>query len=259
MHRLICADCLEYLKATDETWMTIFADPPDNLGLKYDQYNDRLDDDEYCELLQQWLELFARNAHTVWFSYNARWAFVVGQVIANLLDLQGHDLEAKPCVQVFTFGQHNHNDLGNNHRPLLRLRRRDAPLFPDAIRVPSWRQQNGDKRADPRGRVPGDVFDMQYPEPGDVFDFPRVVGNSKQRCNWHPTQLHEDLVERCIRLTTPEGGSVLDPFAGTGTTLRVCQKLGNPCTLIEIDPDYCERIAEEHHLDCEGEIWTCLS
>lgn len=49
-------------------------------------------------------------------------------------------LEAKPCVQTFTFGQHRHNDLGNNHRPLLRLKRDHAPLYPDAIRVPSWRQ-----------------------------------------------------------------------------------------------------------------------
>jgi hypothetical protein len=28
--------------------------------------------------------------------------------------------------------------------------------------VPSWRQRNGDKRAAAGGRVPGDVFDMQY-------------------------------------------------------------------------------------------------
>ena len=39
-------------------------------------------------------------------------------------------LEAKPCVQTFTFGQHNHHDLGNNHRPLSRLRWSDAPLLP---------------------------------------------------------------------------------------------------------------------------------
>ena len=133
-------------------------------------------------------------------------------------------MEAKPCVQTYTFGQHNHHDLGNNHRPLLRLRWSDAPLLPDAIRVPSWRQENGDKRADPRGRVPG-----------DVFDFTRVTGNSKQRRPWHPTQLNEGLVERCVKLTTPPGESILDPFAGTGTTLRVCRRLGYPCTLIEID------------------------
>ena len=104
---------------------------------------------------------------------------------------------------------------------------------PSACRV--WRQENGDKRADPRGRVPG-----------DVFDFTRVVGNSKQRRPWHPTQLNEGLVERCVRLTTPEGESVLDPFGGTGTTLRVCRPLGYPCTLIEIDKGYCAEIVKEH-------------
>jgi hypothetical protein len=159
-------------------------------------------------------------------------------------------LEAKPCVQTFTFGQHCHHDLGNNHRPLLRLRWFDAPLRPDAIRVPSWRQENGDKRADPRGRVPG-----------DVFDFTRVVGNSKQRRPWHPTQLNEGLVERCVRLTTPKGEPVLDPFAGTGTTLRVCRPLSYPCTLIEIDKGYCAKIVEEHGMKrsehAHRALWEC--
>jgi len=84
--------------------------------------------------------------------------------------------------------------------------------------------------------------------PGDVFDFTRVTGNSKQRRAWHPTQLNEGLVERCLRLTTPPGGTVLDPFGGTGTTLRVCKRLELPCTLIELDRDYCKRIAEENAL-----------
>jgi hypothetical protein len=161
----------------------------------------------------------------------------MGRIVSDLLrEMIG--LKAKLCVQTFTFGQHNHHDLGNNFRPLLRLRWKNAPLFPDAVRIESERQKMGDKRADPRGRVPG-----------DVFDFPRVVGNSKQRRPWHPTQLHEALVERCIRLTTPPGGTVLDPFAGTGTTLRACKKTGHNCTLIEMDAEYCRLIAEEHNLE----------
>jgi site-specific DNA-methyltransferase (adenine-specific) len=237
MHRLICADCLEYLRSSNETWTTIVADGPDNIGLGYDTYKDRQSDADYIRLLHDWLNCFIRKAKTVWLSYNSKWTFEIGSAIKLVLGRHCGEVEAKPCVQVFTFGQHNHHDLGNNHRPLLRLRWHDAPLFPDAIRVPSWRQENGDKRADPRGRVPG-----------DVFDFTRVVGNSKQRRAWHPTQLNEGLVERCIKLTTPPGDSVLDPFAGTGTTLRVCRALGNPCTLIELDPGYCEKIAEEHEM-----------
>ncbi|MHB1036816.1 MAG: DNA-methyltransferase [Pirellulales bacterium] len=232
-HELVNADCLGYLKATGRTWATTFSDPPDNLGLDYSSYSDKLPSGEYVERLAAWLDVFVHKSQTVWFSYNARWTFEVGAIVRELL-VRYPRLEAKPCVQTFTFGQHRHEDLGNNHRPLLRLRWPDAYLNPEAIRIPSWRQEHGDARADPRGRVPG-----------DVFDFPRVTGNSKQRRPWHPTQLHEGLVERCLKLTTPPGGTVLDPFGGTGTTLRVCKKLGFPCTLIEIDAAYCDEIAKD--------------
>ncbi len=53
-------------------------------------------------------------------------------------------------------------------------------------------------------------------------------------------------MERCVLLSTREGETVLDPFAGTGTTLRACKRIGRPCTLIELDPSYCAKIAEEH-------------
>ena len=248
MHRLINADCLQYLKGSNETWTTIFADPPDNIGLGYDAYKDRQSHDGYVLLLREWLNCFIWKAKTVWFSYNAKWTFEIGEIVRHVLGRHCGEVEAKACVQVFTFGQHNHHDLGNNHRPLLRLRWRDAPLLPDAIRIPSWRQENGDKRADPRGRVPG-----------DVFDFARVTGNSRQRRPWHPTQLNEGLVERCIKLTTPPGEPVLDPFAGTGTTLRVCKALGQPCMLIEIDSGYCQQIAAEHGFQKNGEDWSCSS
>jgi site-specific DNA-methyltransferase (adenine-specific) len=140
-------------------------------------------------------------------------------------------------VQIYTFGQHNHHDLGGGHRPLIRITQENVELYPDAIRVPSWRQEHGDKRADPRGRVPS-----------DIFDFPRVTGNSKQRRKWHVTQLHEGLVERCLKLSCKQYDTVVDPFAGSGTTLRVCKRLGLACTTSDMDQGYCEKIAEENGL-----------
>lgn len=237
--RLINADCLRVLPF--RTFDCIFADPPDNIGLGYHGTQDSLPTGDYVELLEKWLRAFIYSADTVWFSFNAKWTFKVGTIIDKLLS-QYVGLEAKACQQVFTFGQHNRYDFGNNHRPLYRLCWPTAHKYPDAVRVPSWRQLNGDKRADPRGRIPGDVFDM-----------PRVTGNSRQRRAWHPTQLNEDLVERCIKFSTPVGGTVCDPFAGTGTTLRVCQRINRECTLIEIDPYYCEKIAEEHGITAESQ------
>lgn len=227
-----CGDCLEVLPTLPKA-QVIFYDPPDNIGLKYETYDDRLPDREYVFLLDRWVNRFIAHAGIVWISFNSKWTAQMGSIVCNLLE-QNEGLEFKPCVQTFTFGQHNHHDLGNNHRPLWRLRWNTAPLYPDQIRVPSWRQIHGDKRADPRGRVPG-----------DVFDFPRVTGNSKQRRRWHSTQLNEDLVERCIKLSTKEGDHVIDPFGGTGTTLRVCKRINRSCSLIELDSGYCEKIAQE--------------
>lgn len=236
MHTLYNGDCLEILPKLDPV-NCIFADPPDGIGLKYDHFKDNMTSEQYVKLLQKWLDLFLDRADIVWVSFNARWTFEMGRIVCDLIDANKH-LEAKPCVQTFTFGQCNQRDLANCHRPLWRLMHKNtAVLYPDQIRVPSWRQENGDKRADPRGRVPTDVFDV-----------PRVTGNSKQRRAWHPTQLGEALVERCIKFTTLEGQSVLDPFGGTGTTLRVCKQINRPCTLVELSPGYCLNIAAEHEM-----------
>jgi hypothetical protein len=281
-HRLINGDCLKVL-ARKQRYDCIFADPFDNIGLGYNEFDDKMPDHEYVNWLGRFIEAAIYRTNVLWLSFNAKWTFAVGRVFENLIyryAASPRKLVGKPCVQVFTFGQHNNHDLGNNHRPLWRLMWDDAKLYPDQIRVPSWRQLNGDKRASPKGRVPGDVLDMQYPHAaavdigmwlsgalddpnacpefkdaintffethcGDVFDFPRVTGNSAQRRSFHPTQLHEELVKRAIMLTTKEGDHVCDPFGGTGTTLRVCKGIERQCTLIEMDPFYCGKISEEH-------------
>jgi DNA modification methylase len=46
------------------------------------------------------------------------------------------------------------------------------------------------------------------------------------------------LVEPCIKAGCPEGGTVLDPFAGSGTTLLVAQSLGRRGIGIDLNPDY---------------------
>jgi DNA modification methylase len=212
----------------------IFADPPDNIRLGYGECDDDLSSQDYWSLLSDIFRLSEDKCDVLWLSFNVRHLMGMS-LLANSFIRGGW--EFKPCVQIYTFGQHNSRDLGNNYRPLWRFMRKGAALYPDAVRVPSWRQLNGDKRADPRGRVPS-----------DVFDFPRVVGNSKQRRKWHPTQLHEGLYERCIRLTCAPDEPVCDIFAGTGTLARACKVTHNPCTLIEMDTNYCEKIALEHEL-----------
>jgi DNA modification methylase len=51
-----------------------------------------------------------------------------------------------------------------------------------------------------------------------------------------------ELVERAIRNSSKSRDTVLDPFAGSGSTLIACEKTGRQARLIELEPKYCDVI-----------------
>lgn len=65
----------------------------------------------------------------------------------------------------------------------------------------------------------------------------------------HSAAFPEALPEWFIKLFTAPGDTVLDPFAGSGTTLRVAHRLGRNSIGIDLDPDYCRRMRLEHGLE----------
>lgn len=50
----------------------------------------------------------------------------------------------------------------------------------------------------------------------------------------------DELVERCLTIGCPPGGTVLDPFSGSGTTLRVALGAGHPAIGIDLSKVFCE-------------------
>lgn len=55
----------------------------------------------------------------------------------------------------------------------------------------------------------------------------------------HSAAFPDQLVKRCLDIGCKPKGSVLDPFAGSGTTLRVALKHGHPATGIDLKPEFC--------------------
>jgi DNA modification methylase len=53
-----------------------------------------------------------------------------------------------------------------------------------------------------------------------------------------------ELVERAVVNSSKRGQSVLDAFAGSGSTLIACEKNGRKARLIEIDPHFCDVIVQ---------------
>jgi DNA modification methylase len=71
-----------------------------------------------------------------------------------------------------------------------------------------------------------------------------VVASIPVHGRLHPTQKAEKPLEVWIRYLSQENDTVLDPFAGSGTTLVVAKRLGRRFIGIEIDPNYCKVAAE---------------
>ena len=234
-YQILCGDCLSILPTLPRATM-VFADPPDNIGLKYENgQSDAVAEEEYKWRLDAWLHACRDAAPVVWFSVNARWQKTAW------LALDTYVQDVRLILWYFTFGQHRETDCGNNYRPLFRIAPPDYKWRPDRIRIPSERQRLGDKRANPNGRVPGDVWGG----PADIQGFCRVQGNNRERRRWHPTQHPEALVERAVLMSTDPGDLIIDPFMGTGTTLRVCQRLDRRCVTIDLSETYCQKVSEE--------------
>lgn len=78
------------------------------------------------------------------------------------------------------------------------------------------------------------------------FAYPSNVLHLATECGYrgHPATFPQTLPAWFIRLFTDEGDCVLDPFAGSGTTLAAAQELGRRAIGIDIVPDYCELMRE---------------
>jgi DNA modification methylase len=72
---------------------------------------------------------------------------------------------------------------------------------------------------------------------GDVWFVNKPVVNEL-----HPTMKPVELIERALRNSSQTRDIVLDPFAGSGSTLIGCEKAGRQARLIELEPRYCDVI-----------------
>src|SRR5436305_9606675 len=151
----------------------------------------------------------------------------------------------------YTFGVNCSKKFNRSHAHILYYVK-DARRFtfnPDGVRVPSARQTTyADRRANPVGKLPDDTWVLRPQEEGDHFRpdsdtwyESRVCGTFKERTG-HPCQMPEAVLDRIIRVASNPGDVVLDPFAGSGTTLAVAKRLGRRFLGIELSEQYAEGV-----------------
>lgn len=73
--------------------------------------------------------------------------------------------------------------------------------------------------------------------------------NPERTVPGHPCPFPMEIAARCIKASCPEGGTVMDPYVGSGTTLVAAKELRRRAIGIEIEERYCEiaanRLAQE--------------
>jgi site-specific DNA-methyltransferase (adenine-specific) len=227
-----------------------FADPPFNIGYEYDIYEDRRACDDYLNWSRKWLG----EVHRVLKPDGTFWLAIGDEYAAELKVIAHREVGLHLrswVVWYYTFGVNCKKKFSRSHVHLFYFVK-DAKTFTfheDAIRVPSARQMiYADRRANPRGRLPDDTWILRPQEVGEGFSadhdtwyVSRVCGTFKERAGWHGCQMPEQVLGRIIQACSSAGDLVLDPFAGSGTTLAVARKLGRRYLGFELSAEYAER------------------
>ncbi len=250
--RVLKRDCIKGLKRLEEGVVDLaFADPPFNIGYRYDAYDDRRSDEDYLSWCHEWLSEIVRTVKpngTFWLAIGDEYAADLKVLMQRQLGLYCRSW----VVWYYTFGVNCKYKFSRSHAHLFHMVKdpNDLTFNVDQLRVPSARQLvYGDARANPKGRLPDDTWILRpqdlptgFHADEDTWYFPRVAGTFKERAGFHGCQMPEQLLGRIIRASSNEGELVLDPFAGSGTTLAVAKKLKRRFLGFELSAEYAANI-----------------
>jgi len=228
-NKIYLGDCIKIMKTLpDKSIDLVFADPPFNIGIKYDVHNDNMPYNEYYEWSKKWIKethRLLKSNGTIYIAIGDEFAAEINVILKKT----GFYFR-NWIIWYYTFGQNQRKKFNRAHTHLLYFtKNKDEFTFNDKdIRIPSARQLiYKDKRANPIGKIPD-----------DVWQFSRVCGTFKERIGNHPCQMPEDLLELIIKTSSKEGDLILDPFGGTGTTATVAKKLKRNFLTMEISEEY---------------------
>ena len=220
-----------------------FADPPYNYSVPY--ANDATMDNLSLADWQRVMRFSLDSMRQLVIPGGSVWMLLPWDRV-HLIDGEYEHLKRQPqVIWQERFGQYQQNKgLTVGHRHLLNWMETSAPRArwnPDDIRVQSVRQKMGDKRADPRGRVPD-----------TVWAGPRLPGNARARVDWHPAQLSPAPLRTLVRGWSDRGDTVFELFSGSGSLAVVCIQEGREYVGVEQSPVYCENIMSRLVLEFGG-------
>ncbi|MHC4187553.1 MAG: DNA-methyltransferase [Planctomycetota bacterium] len=232
LNTIVAGDCIEILSKIHEPFANlIFADPPFNIGSKYDKCYDKKKKQNYIAWTREWMTACKKVLKP-----NGSFYIAIGDDYAANIKIVADEINLHLrnwIIWHYTFGQQTKNKFARAHTHIFYFVNDPKHFtFNDyAVRVPSDRQLvYNDKRANPKGKMPDDVW----------TEYSRVCGTFKERAGWHPCQMPENLLKRIITVSSNSGDTILDPFCGSGTTAAAAYQLNRNYFTIDTSKQYVE-------------------
>ena len=191
----------------------VITDPPYNQGYHYNKYKDKLSENEYIDLLSK-----------------IPIPCVIIHYPEETINILPKAINSK-CEQVVCW-VYNSNT-GKQSRLISWW-----GCKPDFRKATQPYKNLDDKRIQKRiaeGKIGSKLYDW--------WNINQVKNVSKEKTH-HPCQIPEKLIENIILTTANEKDTIIDVFAGSGTTGFVAEKLGYNSIMYEIDSKYCGIMVE---------------
>ncbi|PIU83984.1 MAG: hypothetical protein COS68_01175, partial [Elusimicrobia bacterium CG06_land_8_20_14_3_00_38_11] len=242
INKIIAGDCIEVLKnLSDESLDLIVCDGP--YGVTEKQWDKITNIQDFNLKL---IQLFSKKLK------NGGALYLFGKPdCIDFIDYQPYlTLNSKIIWYQPSRLSQGRTNFTNNYDIIAYFTKGKAKTFNlDEIRVPQLVELEHRKRCENvpsvvNGQFGKTKFNELGKNPGDVWgDIKQLTYKSKELLSrefLHTIQKPKKLIERLVKASSNMGDLVLDPFAGTGTTLVVCEELGRNYIGIELNPKLVE-------------------
>lgn len=244
--RLIHGDCHEALATVPHGSVALMVtSPPYFMGKDYDRSMSVADFEEEIGRVQAAImPLIAEGGSLCWQvgSHVVNNSVIPLDILVYNICARDPDLVLRNrIVWTFEHGINSSRRFNGRHETVLWFTKGDRYTFDlDAVRVPQKYPGKRAYKGPRRGEYSGNPLGKN---PGDVWALPNVKSNHVEKTG-HPCQFPVGLITRLIRATTEPGQTVLDPFAGSGTTAIAALETGRKYICVEREAEYF-RIADD--------------